>query len=47
MKAIDERFEADVADGFNYKSNIEARSAKDGTSLSSVLHQIKVIKAIL
>ena len=47
MKAIDERFEEDIADTFNYESSVEARSAKGGTSRSSVLEQIKVLRAML
>lgn len=47
MKAIDERFEEDIADTFNYETSVEARSAKGGTSRSSVLEQIKVLQALL
>lgn len=47
MKEIDERFEEDIAEAFNYETSVERRSAKGGTSKSSVLEQIAVIKAML
>ncbi|KAM0254649.1 hypothetical protein ACHAQJ_006558 [Trichoderma viride] len=47
LKAIDSRFEADIAEAFAYETSVERRSAKGGTSKSSVLEQIQVIKAAL
>lgn len=47
MKAIDARFEEDIADAFDYETSVERRSAKGGTSKSSVLEQIKVLTAML
>ncbi|KAJ2984640.1 hypothetical protein NUW58_g5952 [Xylaria curta] len=47
LKAIDNRFTDDVMDIFNYETSVESRSAKGGTSRSSILEQIKVLKAIL
>lgn len=47
LKAIDNRFTDDVMDIFNYETSVESRSAKGGTSRSSVLEQIKVLKAIV
>lgn len=47
MKAIDDRFQDDIAEAFNYETSVERKSAKGGTSKSSVLEQIKVLKEIL
>ncbi|KAJ6443162.1 argininosuccinate lyase [Purpureocillium lavendulum] len=47
MKAIDPRFEEDIAEAFNYDTSVERRSAKGGTSKSSVMEQIKVLKEML
>ncbi|KAH8156710.1 hypothetical protein CIB48_g11537 [Xylaria polymorpha] len=47
LKAIDNRFTDDVMDIFNYETSVESRSAKGGTSRSSVLEQIKVLEAII
>ncbi|KAL7783844.1 L-Aspartase-like protein [Trichoderma ceciliae] len=47
LKAIDSRFEEDIAEAFVYETSVERRSAKGGTSKSSVLEQIQVIKAAL
>lgn len=47
LKAIDGRFEEDIAEAFVYETSVERRSAKGGTSKSSVLEQIQVIKAAL
>jgi argininosuccinate lyase len=47
LKAIDNRFTGDVMDIFNYETSVESRSAKGGTSRSSILEQIKVLRAIL
>ncbi|KAF4125921.1 argininosuccinate lyase [Geosmithia morbida] len=47
MKAIDSRFEEDISEAFNYETSVERRSAKGGTSKSSVLEQIAVLKAML
>ncbi|KAK3317378.1 argininosuccinate lyase [Cercophora scortea] len=47
LKAIDARFDEDIADVFDYEKSVEMRSAKGGTSKSSVLEQIKVLKAMI
>lgn len=47
MKAIDERFEEDISDVFNYETSVESRTAKGGTSKEGVLEQIKVLKEML
>ncbi|KAF4457792.1 argininosuccinate lyase [Fusarium albosuccineum] len=47
IKAIDERFEEDIADVFNYETTIESRSAKGGTSKATVLEQIEILNKIL
>lgn len=47
MKEIDSRFEQDIAEAFNYETSVERRSAKGGTSKSSVLEQIEVLKKML
>jgi argininosuccinate lyase len=47
LKGIDARFEKDIAESFDYERSVEMRSAKGGTSKSSVLEQIKVLKALL
>ncbi|OAA42193.1 Argininosuccinate lyase [Metarhizium rileyi] len=47
LKAIDDRFTDDIMDIFNYEKSVESRSAKGGTSRSSILEQIKVLRALL
>lgn len=47
LKAIDDRFTDDITDIFNYETSVESRSAKGGTSRSSILEQIKVLRAML
>ncbi|KAK5997334.1 putative argininosuccinate lyase [Cladobotryum mycophilum] len=47
LKEIDQRFEEDIAEAFDYETSVERRSAKGGTSKSSVLEQIKVLKEML
>ncbi|KYK57391.1 argininosuccinate lyase [Drechmeria coniospora] len=47
FKAIDHRFEEDIFDAFSYEASVERRSAKGGTSKSSVLEQIKVLQGML
>ncbi|KAL6853273.1 argininosuccinate lyase [Trichoderma novae-zelandiae] len=47
LKKIGSRFEEDIAEAFVYETSVERRSAKGGTSKSSVLEQIQVIKAAL
>lgn len=46
-KVIDDLFTDDIIGTFNYETSVELRSAKGGTSRSSVLEQIEVIKAML
>ena len=43
LHGIDDRFEKDVVDCFDYEKSVEMRSAKGGTSKSSVLEQVKVL----
>ncbi|KAK1636841.1 L-Aspartase-like protein [Colletotrichum phormii] len=47
LQAIDSRFTADIAEAFEYESSVEAKDAKGGTSKSSVLEQIQLVKAML
>ncbi|PHH85687.1 hypothetical protein CDD83_68 [Cordyceps sp. RAO-2017] len=47
LKEIDGRFEEDVAKVFDYDASVERRAAKGGTSKSSVLEQIKVLREML
>ncbi|KEZ42472.1 hypothetical protein SAPIO_CDS5679 [Scedosporium apiospermum] len=47
LEAIDSRFTADIAEAFEYETSVEAKTSKGGTSRSSVLEQIQVLRAIL
>ncbi|KAI2768892.1 argininosuccinate lyase [Daldinia loculata] len=47
LQAIDSRFTADIAEAFEYETSVEAKTAKGGTSRSSVLEQIQVLRAML
>ncbi|KAI5459408.1 argininosuccinate lyase [Mariannaea sp. PMI_226] len=47
LQAIDSRFTADIAAAFKYESSVEAKSALGGTSRSSVLEQIRVLRGML
>jgi argininosuccinate lyase len=47
MKGIDARFEEDISEVFDYEKSVEMRSAKAGTSRSSVLAQIKALNELL
>ncbi|OAA81473.1 argininosuccinate lyase [Akanthomyces lecanii RCEF 1005] len=47
LQAIDSRFTADIAEAFEYDASVEAKSSKGGTSRSSVLEQIQVLRAML
>ncbi|KAK1240347.1 hypothetical protein MKX08_007789 [Trichoderma sp. CBMAI-0020] len=47
LQAIDPRFTADIVEAFEYETSVEAKSSKGGTSRSSVLEQIQVLKAML
>lgn len=47
LKAIDERFEKDIADVFNYEASVESRTAKGGASKAAVIEQIEVIRKII
>ncbi|KAG9523862.1 argininosuccinate lyase, partial [Aureobasidium melanogenum] len=44
LKGVDSRFEEDILEVFDYQKSVEMRSASGGTSKSSVMEQIKVIK---
>ncbi|KAL7928674.1 argininosuccinate lyase [Trichoderma chlorosporum] len=46
LQAIDSRFTADIVEAFEYETSVEARSAKGGTSRSSVLEQIQILRAM-
>ncbi|KAK0649608.1 L-Aspartase-like protein [Cercophora newfieldiana] len=47
LKGVDARFEKDISEVFNYEKSVEMRSARGGTSKSSVLEQIKVLKEMI
>ncbi len=47
LQAIDSRFTADIVEAFEYDASVEAKSSKGGTSRSSVLEQIQVLRAML
>jgi len=47
LKGVDARFEKDISEVFNYEKSVEMRSARGGTSKSSVLEQIKVLRAMI
>lgn len=47
LKGVDSRFEEDIMMSFDYQKSVEMRSAKGGTSLSSVKEQIKVLREML
>ncbi|KFG81230.1 argininosuccinate lyase [Metarhizium anisopliae] len=47
LQAIDTRFTADIAEAFEYETSVEAKTSKGGTSRSSVLEQIQVLRAML
>lgn len=47
FKKIDERFEADVFDTFNFEQSVERRDAIGGTAKSAVLKQLDSLKKIL
>lgn len=47
LQAIDPRFTAEIVEAFEYETSVEAKSSKGGTSRSSVLEQIQVLRAML
>ncbi|KAK3346934.1 L-Aspartase-like protein [Lasiosphaeria hispida] len=47
LKGVDARFDEDISEVFNYEKSVEMRSARGGTSKSSVLEQIKVLRAMI
>jgi argininosuccinate lyase len=47
FKAIDERFEDDVFETFNFEQSVERRDATGGTAKSAVLKQLSSLKQIL
>ena len=47
MQAIDSRFTADIVQAFEYETSIELKTANGGTSRSSVLEQIQILRATL
>lgn len=44
LRSVDQRFDADVLDVFNYDRAVEMKDAIGGTSRSSVLQQIEVLR---
>ncbi|KAI1200698.1 argininosuccinate lyase [Nemania serpens] len=47
LQAIDSRFTADIAEAFEYEASVEAKASQGGTSRSSVLEQIQILRATL
>ncbi|KAK3385619.1 argininosuccinate lyase [Podospora didyma] len=47
LKGVDARFDKDISEVFDYEKSVEMRSAKGGTSKSSVLEQIKVLREMI
>ncbi|KAF4830785.1 Argininosuccinate lyase [Colletotrichum tropicale] len=47
LKSVDARFEEDIAETFNYEKSVEMRDFNGGTSRSSVLEQVAVLRASL
>lgn len=47
LQAIDPRFTSDITEAFEYESSVQAKDSKGGTSKSSVLEQIKIVRAML
>lgn len=47
LQSVDERFDSDVMKTFDYQRSVELKSSKGGTSKSSVMGQIQVVKGIL
>ncbi|TRX89354.1 hypothetical protein FHL15_009791 [Xylaria flabelliformis] len=47
LQAIDSRFTADIAEAFEYETSVEAKTSQGGTSRSSVLEQIQILRAML
>lgn len=47
LKGVDARFKEDIKETFDYQKSVEMRSAKGGTSASSVMEQIEVLKKML
>lgn len=47
LQTVDQRFEKDILEVFDYQKSVEMRSASGGTSKSSVLEQTKVLKEIV
>ncbi|KAK6452087.1 argininosuccinate lyase [Trichoderma asperellum] len=46
LRATDSRFEEDIAEAYVYQTTVERRSAKGGTSKSSVLEQINKFRLL-
>ena len=47
LRGVDSRFDEDIMESFDYNKSVEMRSAKGGTSLSSVKEQIRSMKETL
>merc|ERR1711981_783865 len=44
LQSVDQRFEQNVMEVFDYQKSVEMRSAKGGTSRSAVMEQIEAVK---
>merc|ERR1711977_669050 len=47
LQSVDQRFEQNVMEVFDYQKSVEMRSAKGGTSRSAVMEQIEAVKKAL
>lgn len=47
LKNVDQRFEEDIMESFDYHKSVEMRSAAGGTAKSSVMQQIEELKKML
>lgn len=46
LQAVDNRFDTDVLDVFNYEHSVEMKSSTGGTSKSAVLEQIHILNEL-
>ena len=47
LQDVDQRFDRDVLDVFDYQRSVEMKSAIGGTSKSAVMEQIKLLKEVI
>ena len=47
LQEIDDRFDSDVLDVFNYDRSVEMKSAVGGTSRSAVQEQIEILQDLI